>query len=375
MRLAVLGSTGSIGHQTLDIVRALPQHFKVMALASSTNTSLLSQQMGEFCPEFVFSRDKAFANRLIKDGRFLGITEMASHPDIDRVVIATSGMAGLEPTLAAVKAGKVVCLANKEAIVCAGELLTAEAKRSGARILPVDSEHSAIWQCLRGERQKPAKIILTASGGPFRSFSAAALDDVTPEQALAHPSWRMGPKVTIDSASLMNKGLEIIETRWLFDVPIENIRVIIHPQSIIHSMVEFADGAVKAQLSCPDMRLPIQYALGYPKRLANANLPRIDWCSLSRLDFEPPDHERFPCLRLATEAGLKGSTYPSVLCAADEGLVNLFLAKKIKFGDIARNLDIILSRHQPTAIPGLEEILSASVWARAEVNKLTMGVN
>ncbi|MFH0941431.1 MAG: 1-deoxy-D-xylulose-5-phosphate reductoisomerase [Chloroflexota bacterium] len=375
LRLAVLGSTGSIGQQTLDIVRALPQHFKVVALASGANAGLLGQQTREFQPEFVFSRDETFASRLAKDGKFLGMAEMAAHPDVDRVVVATSGMAGLTPTLAAVKAGKKVCLANKEAIVCAGELITAEAKRSGARILPVDSEHSAIWQCLEGERQKPAGIILTASGGPFRTFSPKALDNVTPEQALAHPSWRMGPKVTVDSATLMNKGLEIIEARWLFDIPIEKIRVLVHPQSIIHAMVEFADGAVKAQLSCPDMRLPIQYALSYPKRLANSGLPKIEWDSLARLDFEPPDYERFPCLRLATEAGLKGGTYPAVLCAADEELVSLFLAKRLKFGDIARNIEMILSRHRATAKPGLEEILAACAWARAEVKKLTTGEN
>jgi len=373
IKLAVLGSTGSIGQQSLDVVRALPQYFRVVALAAGTNSELLDRQIREFQPEFVFSLDKTFASQLVKDGKFLSLVEMAAHPDVDRVIVATSGMAGLEPTLAAVKAGKKVCLANKEAIVSAGELITSEAKQSGAQILPVDSEHSAIWQCLEGERQKPAGIILTASGGPFRTFSTKALDSITPEQALAHPSWRMGPKVTVDSATLLNKGLEIIEARWLFDMPIEKIRVLIHPQSIIHSMVEFTDGAVKAQLSCPDMRLPIQYALGYPERLTNPGLPRIDWDGFASLEFEPPDYERFPCLKLATEAGLKGDTYPAVLCAADEELVRLFLAGRLKFSGIARNIERTLLKHQATGKPGLEEIQAADAWARKTALKLAEG--
>jgi len=371
LRLAILGSTGSIGQQTLDVVRALPQHFKVVGLAAGTNSGLLEQQVKEFAPEFVFSKDRAYAGRLGKDRRFLDILEMAALPDADRVVIAVSGMAGLEPTLAAAKAGKTICLANKESIVCAGELITKEAKRTHARILPIDSEHSAIWQCLRGERQKPARIILTASGGPFRTFSKARLKNVTPEQALNHPSWHMGPKVTVDSATLMNKGLEIIEARWLFGIPIANIRVIVHPQSIIHSMVEFGDGSVKAQLSCPDMRLPIQYALTYPRRQANARLPKIDWDSLSSLDLEPPDYDKFPCLRLAIEAGRKGGTYPAVLCAADEELVNLFLAKRRKFNGITGNNEKRLDRPQPVTKPGLEDILAAAEWAKLEVKKIT----
>jgi 1-deoxy-D-xylulose-5-phosphate reductoisomerase len=371
LRLAVLGSTGSIGQQTLDVVRALPGQFKVAALAGGTNADLLARQTKEFDPEFVFSKDPEFARRLVADGRFLDILKMAAHPGIDRVVIATSGMAGLEPTLAAVKAGKTICLANKEAVVCAGKLITAEAKKNGGRILPVDSEHSAIWQCLRGERQKPVRIILTASGGPFRALSKTKLDNVTPEQALAHPSWEMGPKVTVDSATLMNKGLEIIEARWLFGVSIKNIRVIVHPRSIVHSLVEFGDGSVKAQLSLPDMRLPIQYALTYPRRQANPELPKIDWDGLSSLDFEPPDYDKFPCLKLATWAGLKGGTYPAVLCAADEELVNLFLAKKLKFGDIARNIETLLNKHRAVTRPDMEDILAASAWAKNEIKKLT----
>lgn len=373
IKLAVLGSTGSIGQQTLDIVRALPAYFRVVALAAGGNSRLLSRQIDEFQPKFIFSRDKSLDSHLTGGRKFLAMTEMATHPEVDRVVVATSGMAGLEPTLAAVKVGKKVCLANKETIVTAGELITREAELNGAQILPVDSEHSAIWQCLEGERQKPASIILTASGGPFHTLPPEALEEITPERALAHPSWRMGPKVTIDAATLVNKGLEVIEAHWLFAVPFNNIRVLIHRQSIIHSMVEFIDGSVKAQLSCPDMRLPIQYALSYPVRLVNPGLPKINWDNLKSLDFEPPDHVRFPCLRLAITAGEKGGTYPAVLGAADEELVNLFLAKRLKFSDIARYLEVVLSKHRAISNPGLEEILAADTWARAEVKKLATG--
>ncbi len=266
-RLAVLGSTGSIGRQTLDVVRALPGHFRVVALAAGKNLDLLAEQVAEFKPEFIsyFSGSDenggAEAHLASLGGRFLPLEEMAAHPRVDTVVMATSGKAGLAPTLAAVKAGKNIALANKEALVMAGEIVTRRAKLSGARLLPVDSEHSAIWQCLGGEKQAPHLIILTASGGPFRDFTPAQLEKVTVAQALAHPSWRMGKKVTIDSATLMNKGLEVIEAHWLFDIPFDRIRVLVHPRSIIHSLVEFADGSVKAQLSRPDMRLPIQYAL------------------------------------------------------------------------------------------------------------------
>ena len=253
----------------------------------------------------------------------------------------------------------------------AGGIIMEQARLNGATIMPVDSEHSAIWQCLEAESKPPSRLILTASGGPFRRYSRAQLSRVTPEQALNHPSWRMGRKVTIDSATLMNKGLEVIEAHWLFDMPFDRIEVLIHPQSIIHSMVEFNDGAVKAQMSYPDMRLPIQYALTYPERLHNPELPRLDFSSLSHLDFEPPDLAAFPCLKIAIQAGVKGGTYPAVLCAADEVAVELFLSRRIKFTDIARLVEQALQRHQVTARPDIDGIMAADSWARLEVLRLT----
>jgi len=367
-RVAVLGSTGSIGRQTLEVISALPHRFSVIGLAAGKNTDLLAEQISQFQPSFIYSQDKPSPTGARYE--FLSLEEMASHPEVDIVVMATSGKWGLKSTLAAVKAGKQVALANKESLVMAGEIITQEAKLSGAQLRPVDSEHSAIWQCLEGEKQKAACIILTASGGPFRGYSPAQLEKVTPEQALKHPSWQMGKKVTIDSATLMNKGLEVIEAGWLFDMPFDNIRILVHPQSIIHSMVEFADGSVKAQLGQPDMRLPIQYALTYPERLENPHLPRLDWDNIKELNFEPPDFETFPCLKLAIEAGRKGGTYPAVLCAADETAVELFLSKRIKFTDISRLVGQALAEHKATTHPTLEEILAIDSQTREKVKKM-----
>ena len=375
-QLAVLGSTGSIGQQTLEVVRALPHKFHIVGLAAGKNIGLLAKQISEFKPKFVYCQDKG-AQAHLPDGeyQFLSLEEIATHPNVDTVVIATSGKSGLSPTLAAVKAGKKVTLANKESLVMAGEIITTEAKLNKARILPVDSEHSAIWQCLNGEQQPVAQLILTASGGPFYGYSSARLEGVTPEQALKHPSWHMGRKVTIDSATLMNKGLEVIEAHWLFDMPYDSIKILIHPQSIVHSMIEFIDGVVKAQLSYPDMRLPIQYALSYPERLANPQLTRLDWSQIKNLTFEPPNPDTFICLKLAIEAGKKGGSYPAVLCAADEVAVELFLSQRIKFIDIANLVEKVLEQHQPTAQPGLEEIMAADDWARQKVLELVSGAN
>ena len=372
-KIAVLGSTGSIGRQTLEVVHAFPQRFRIIGLAASKNLDLLTEQISEFQPRFAYFLGRETATPPNIGCEFLPLEEIARHPEVDIVVMATSGASGLLPTIAAVAAAKRIALANKEALVMAGESITREAKLSGAQILPVDSEHSAIWQCLKGEKQKATRIILTASGGPLLRYSPAQLGKVTVEQALKHPSWQMGRKVTVDSATLMNKGLEVIEAHWLFDMPFENIRVLIHPQSLIHSLVEFPDGSVKAQLSYPDMRLPIQYALGYPERLPNPELPRLDWDGLKSLTFEQPDFGKFPCLKLAIEAGKKGGTYPAVLSSADEIAVELFLSGRIRFNDIARLVAGALEQHQPVVQPTIEEILAADTWAREKVAQLAGG--
>jgi len=378
-KLAVLGSTGSIGRQTLDIVRTLPEHFQIVGLAAGKNLDLLAEQANEFRPEFIsfsvsdIDEDEASARLRTARCTFLSLEDMARLPDVDTVVVATSGTAGLSATLAAVEAGKNIALANKESLVAAGEIITDAARQSGAMILPVDSEHSAIWQCLSGEGRAVRRIILTASGGPFRDYSAAQMAAITVEQALKHPSWRMGRKVTVDSATLMNKGLEVIEARWLFDVSVEDIIVLIHPQSIVHSMVEFIDGSVKAQLSCPDMHLPIQYALSYPDRIDNPEIPAIDWNAFTGLTFEQPDMDRFPCLRLAVEAGRKGATFPAALCAADEAAVELFLSERIAFTDIARLVERVLEEHRPVEHPGLDDILAVDARVKEKVYQIAGG--
>ncbi len=368
-RLAILGSTGSIGQQTLDVVRSFPDRFQVLGLAAGKNAALLAKQAEEFQPKLVSIQSAGSPERLRRlNCEFYSLEALAAAPEVDLVVIAISGKAGLAPTLAAIRAGKSIALATKEVLVMAGALVTTEARRHGAQLLPIDSEPSAIWQCLRGEGKSVARLILTASGGPFRHLSGEALSQVTPQQALEHPTWRMGPKVTIDSATMMNKGFEVIEAHWLFGVPYDNIEIVIHPQSIVHSMVEFVDGSAKAQLSLPDMRLPIQYALFYPER-PPSKLPRLDFSSLSALVFEAPDLERFPCLKLALEAGGKGGTYPAVLSAADEVAVELFLEKRIGFLDIAKLVEEALEEHRSISNPSLEEILAADAWAREWVNR------
>jgi len=369
-KIAVLGSTGSIGRQALDVIRALPHESKVIALTGNKNFKLLERQIREFQPKMFCSSIKPGANY---GGQFLPAEEIASHPDVDFVIVATAGKAGLSPTLAALRAGKTVALATKEVLVMAGEIIVREASIHHAQILPIDSEHSAIWQCLQGEESKPQTLLLTASGGPFYHYSQAQLAEVTAEQALQHPVWKMGKKVTVDSATLMNKGLEVIEAHWLFSFPFDSIEILIHPQSIIHSMVEFMDGSLKAQLSWPDMRLPIQYALSYPQRWSNPGLPHIDWNEINSLNFEPVDYDRFPCLKLAVEAGKSGGTYPAVLCAADEVAVELFLSHRIGFTDIARIVQETLEQHRSISRPSLEETLAADNWTRECATRLSLG--
>jgi 1-deoxy-D-xylulose-5-phosphate reductoisomerase len=370
-RIAILGSTGSIGSQTLEVVRNLKQEFRVIGLGAGSNIRLLEGQVREFRPQFV-SFQSNLAKRLEVDSvdehvrpNVVTLEEMASIPEVDLVVIATSGKAGLAPTLAAIRAGKQIALANKEVLVMAGEIVMAEAMSHKVSISPVDSEHSAIWQCLRGEPDtRVSRLILTASGGPFRQYPVDSLAALTPDQALKHPTWRMGRKVTVDSATLMNKGMEIIEARWLFNVGLQQIDVVIHPESIVHSMVQFADGSIKAQLSQPDMRLAIQYALTYPDRLPNPQLPEMKWDQPLSLHFEQPDVQRFPCLGLARVAAEKGGTFPAVLCAADEVAVDLFLSHRIGFMDIPRLVDECLAHHQSVDQPSLKQIMAADAWSR-----------
>ena len=360
-KIALLGSTGSVGQQVLDVIRAFPEEFEVTGLAGGKNLELLKRQITEFQPKIFYSLVR---HDFGYEGQFIPMEEMASCPEIDLVVVATSGKAGLNSTLAAIKAGKTIALANKEVLVMAGEIIKKEADSHKSRILPIDSEHSAIWQCLAGEEAKPQRLLLTASGGPFYKYSPPQLEEVTVEQALRHPMWRMGRKITVDSATLMNKGLEAIEAHWLFSVPMESIEILIHSQCIVHSMVEFADGSVKAQLGVTDMRLPIQYALSYPQRWPNSELPHLDWHKIQYLNFEPVDYGRFPCLKLALDAGRLGGTYPAVLCAADEVAVELFLDHRISFTDIARVVQKVLEEHKGIDRPSLEQIIAADAWAR-----------
>jgi len=375
-RIAILGSTGSIGQQTLEVARVFRDRLSVVGLGAGSNTRLLASQVNEFQPRMVsFQGSKTDLRRRLPSGRtsspkMVSLEEMASHPDVDLVVIVTAGKAGLAPTLVAIRARKEVALANKEVLVMAGALVMAEAKKHGVKIRPVDSEHSAIWQCLKGEQKKKvARLLLTASGGPFLRYPAKKLAEITTEQALNHPTWKMGRKVTVDSATLMNKGMEVIEAHWLFGMPYSRISVVVHAESIVHSMVQFADGSIKAQLSRPDMRLPIQYALVYPDRHFNPQLPIMEWDKSMALNFEPPDLVRFPCLRLAQEAGEKGGTYPAVLCAADEVAVELFLSHQISLTDIARLVEDALERHRGVRRPSLEDILEADGWARGHAKK------
>lgn len=361
-RLIVLGSTGSIGRQTLDVVREFPNEFQVVGLSGGYNTDLLCKQVEEFRPDYLYCA-ASHSNLQTTGVDFLSMEEMVCQPNVDSVMVATAGQAGLGPTLKALTSRKSVALANKEAIVMAGELITRTAQENDTAILPVDSEPSAIWQCLQGETDVH-RVIITASGGAFRGVPQKDLHNVTPKQALKHPTWNMGDKITIDSATLMNKGFEIIETHWMFKLPWENIDVLVHPQSIVHSMVEFTDGSIKAQLGSPDMRLPIQYALSYPKRLPNTSISKLNTSLLATLNFESLNPDLYPCFSIAVQAGKVGGTCPAVLSAADEIAVSKFLDGSIKFTKIPLLVDKILSEHQNTVDPSLEDILNAAKWGR-----------
>lgn len=358
-RIVILGSTGSIGRQMLDIVRGR-EGIQVLGLAAGQNLEVLARQVAEFSPSLVSFAGEAppFSNT-----QLCTMEEMSACAEADLVVVGTVGRAGLAPTLAALRAGKPVALANKEVIVMAGSLVQAVATKHGGALLPVDSEHSAIWQCLVGETAPIRRLVLTASGGAFRDLPLAEMEKVTPYEALEHPTWRMGPKITVDSATLMNKGFEVIEAQWLFDCPPDKIDVVMHRQSIVHSMVEFGDGTLKAQMGMPDMRVPLQYALTYPERHPLDGLS-MDFGKIAALTFEALDQDRYPCLALALEAARRGGTYPAVLSAADEVAVTRFLDGACSFPDIHRAVNDALERHTPVYEPDLQDVLEADEWTR-----------
>jgi len=386
-KIAILGSTGSIGRQCLSVVASLPDRFAVVALAAGENLEQLAVQVTQHRPQLVSVADarraEEFAQRLRAQGfaplpeihcGAAGLRSVATHPEAELVVSAAVGVVGLEATYAAVRQGKQVALSNKEVLVAAGELVMAAARLSAVELLPVDSEHNAIHQCLRaGEHREIRRLVLTASGGPFRKTPLSRLAQVTPEQALAHPNWRMGQRITIDSATLMNKGFEVIEAHWLFGIPPDKIDVLIHPQSTVHSMVEFVDGSVLAQLGPTDMRVPIQYALTYPERVPS-NGCRLDWTALRRLDFDKVSPRRFPCLGLAREALRQGGALPCALNAADEVGVAAFLERRLSFPGVARVIERVLERMPRASLAGIADVLAADAearrLAREEVSRL-----
>jgi 1-deoxy-D-xylulose-5-phosphate reductoisomerase len=376
-RLVLLGSTGSIGTQALDIARRLPDRFQIVGLAANNNLELLAAQANSFgvpcvsigtemLAEELRGRLRASGHKARVFSGVEGMCTLATLPEADLIVVAVAGAIGIAPTHAALEAGKDIALASKEVLVAAGEPTMALARARGARILPIDSEHSAIFQCLQGAPTNSIeRLYLTASGGPFRTVPREALADVTPEQALKHPTWNMGGLVTINSATLMNKSLEIIEAHWLFDVPMEQVEVVVHPQSIVHSMVRFQDGSTIAQLGLPDMRLPIQYALVYPERV-NTDLPRMELSAFAGLTFEAPDEAKFPALELARRAVAQGGTMTAVMNAANEAAVALFLNGKIRYLEMMRLVAQTMERHDPVA-PTLANVLAADAWARSQV--------
>jgi len=379
-RLTILGSTGSIGVNTLEVMSRFPDRFSVAALCARGSVDTLAEQVQRFSPSLAVVIDAPTAQALkerLPAGSSTevvfgeaGYCQAAALPDVDMVVSAMVGAAGLAPTIAAMEAGKAVALANKEVLVMAGETVMALAARKGVPLLPIDSEHSAIFQCLQGnDKTFLSKIHLTASGGPFLNKTRQEVANATLAQALSHPTWTMGKKISIDSATLMNKGLEVIEAHFLFDVPADRIQVVVHPQSIIHSMVSYIDGSMMAQLSVPDMKGAIAYALSFPERLA-LNQPAPDLAALGRLTFFPPDLDRFPCLGLAFEACRRGKTFPAVLNAANEVAVDAFLCEQIPFGHIPRVIEQVLAKHTGVTDPSLSDIKDADAWARQRAGAL-----
>lgn len=377
-RIVILGSTGSIGISTLSVIKQNPSDFKVIGLSTNSNIGILYRQIKEVHPLFVCVKDagsaSALKSKLKSATRILsgddGLLQMLSDEQIDKVVLAISGSAALMPLLKAIDSGKDIALANKEALVMAGPIIMERADKKKVSIIPIDSEQSAIWQCLKEENKSELRnIYLTASGGPFWKLSVKQFKHISPKQALRHPRWKMGKKISVDSATLMNKGLELLEAMYLFNIRPEKIKIIIHPESIIHSMVEYIDGTVIAQLSITDMRIPIQYALSYPRRLS-ANLPKIDFYRLRQLNFKRPDFHKFPCLGFAYRAAYDGGTMPCVLNAANEVSVNEFLKRRLDFVSIPKVIEKVLHRHNNIKQPDLDDILQADAWAREEAGNV-----
>ncbi len=376
--IAILGSTGSIGKSALEVIRSAPREFRVVALTANSNSTLLESQIREFRPKIVCANDPVSVSRLerryagkLKVFAFSdGLKELVSDKEIDIVLVAISGAAALEPLISAIDAGKDIALANKEALVMAGPLIMQRAAKKKVTIMPVDSEQSAIWQCLRNEPSRFLKnIYLTASGGPFRKTAVSALSRVSVSEVIRHPRWEMGRKISVDSASLMNKGLEVLEAVHLFGVAPEAIKVLVHPESVIHSMVEFIDGVILAQLSVPDMRIPIQYAFTFPGRFASS-IPGVDFFKIRSLNFEKPDFKKFPCLGLAYQVARKLGTAPAVLNAANEVSVNEFLNNHIGFLSIPRIIERVLECHKNISEPKLDDIMLADVWARRQAMRI-----
>lgn len=376
--IAIMGSSGSIGLNTLNIVRAYPERFKIRALAVHSSVQTVIKQAKEFRPDYVcvFDRDKALiAEKELKKinvkvvAGIEGLEQISQLKTIDEVLFAIVGAIGLLPIFKAIQAGKTVAIANKEPLVMAGELLMKAARKKKVCVLPIDSEHSGLWQCLEAARgNKVSKLILTSSGGPFRNYSRD-LSKVTVKQALNHPKWKMGPKITVDSATLMNKGLEVIEAANLFEIPSKQVEVLIHPEAIIHAIVQFVDGAHLAQLGIPDMQIPIQYALSYPERL-ETKLPQLDFSKIGKFHFQKPDFKKFPCLSLGYEASDLGGTMPAVLNAANEVAVQAFLKQKISFVEIPKKIKRVMKKHSVIKNPGLEDLLAVDQWSREQTEAL-----